>query len=247
MARKIRLGVNLDHVATLRAVRGRTTPYPDLLTHVQEAVSGGAEQITIHLREDRRHIHDEDLALLSKKCPVPLNLEMGATDEMVAIALKYRPAICCLVPEKREELTTEGGLDVAAHEPRFAATILRLSQKKIPTSLFIEPGLTQVEAAARVGARAVEFHTGHWVTLKGAEKKIEWRRLVEASQRARDLGLHVHAGHGLDFHSAAQITRLPELEEVNIGHFIVCTALRWGLRKTVSQMKKVLKTGQVPQ
>jgi pyridoxine 5-phosphate synthase len=240
MRRKIRLGVNVDHVATLRQVRGGTTPYPNLLQMVRESVKGGADQITIHLREDRRHIQLHDLVLLAKKCPVLLNLEMGATPEMLRFALKYKPDWCCLVPEKRAELTTEGGLDVAGLRKRTGPLTQKLRKKGIKVSHFIEPSLRQVEAAAEQGAHAVEFHTGHWVLLKGAAKNKEWKRLVQAAELTHKLGMNVHAGHGLDYEHTRKIKKLPYLEEVNIGHSLICYALEKGLRDSVRKMKRIL-------
>lgn len=241
MKNKIRLGVNVDHVATLRQVRGGTTPYPDLLHMVKRAVKGGAEQITIHLREDRRHIQLEDLKVLSKSCPVPLNLEMAATPQMVSLAKKHRPDWVCLVPEKRAELTTEGGLDVKKGFKKMAPMIEKLQRIGIEISLFIEPSTEQVEAAYEVGADAVEFHTGKWVLLQGPRKKKEWDRLVDAAEWANYLGLGVHAGHGLDYEHTRLIKKMPYLREVNIGHSLVCYALEDGLEESVRKMKKILK------
>jgi pyridoxine 5-phosphate synthase len=241
MKRRIRLGVNIDHAATLRQVRGGTTSYPDILNIANLAVKGGAEQITIHLREDRRHIQEKDLALLSKNRSVLLNLEMAATDQMVRLARKYKPDWACFVPESREELTTEGGLNVQKNQRRIAAQVEKLQFLGIEISMFIEPSLRQVEAAYEVGADAVEFHTGKWVHLQGPAKRKEWKRLVEAARRAHELGLSVHAGHGLDFHTTKEIVDLPFLAEVNIGHSILCYSLEYGLEKTVRMMKQCLK------
>lgn len=241
MKHQIRLGVNVDHVATLRQVRGGTTPYPDLLKMVQKSVKGGAQQITIHLREDRRHIQLEDLILLSKKCPVDLNLEMAATEEMVRLAKKYKPEWVCLVPEKRAELTTEGGLDVVKGFKRMKPLVEKLQMRGVEISMFIEPSLEQVEASYEIGADAVEFHTGHWVLLKGAKKEKEWQRLVNAAHLAHASGLRVHAGHGLDYEHARAIKKLPFLKEVNIGHSLVCYALEEGLETSVRKMNKILK------
>ena len=241
MKKKIRLGVNVDHVATLRQVRGGTTGYPDLLQMVKESKAGGAQQITIHLREDARHIQLSDLVLLSKKCPVLLNLEMAATDRMLKLALKYKPDWCCLVPESREELTTEGGLDVLKHLPRLKKVTGQLNKKNILVSHFIEPDLRQVFAAAECGAKAVEFHTGHWVLMNGAAKEKEWKRLVSAARFAHGIGINVHAGHGLDYAHARKIRALPYLQEVNIGHSLICYALEDGLRAAVRKMKKQLR------
>lgn len=241
MKHKIRLGVNVDHVATLRQVRGGTTAYPNLLDMVKKSVKGGAEQITIHLREDRRHIQLEDLKLLSKECPVALNLEMAATPQMVAYARKYRPDWVCLVPEKRAELTTEGGLDVKKGFKKMFPMVEKLQRIGIEISMFIEPSTEQVEASYELGADAVEFHTGKWVLLKGPAKEKEWKRLVDAAEWAHYLGLNVHAGHGLDYEHAKLINKLPHLQEVNIGHSLVCYALENGMQQSVSKMRKLLK------
>lgn len=238
---KIRLGVNIDHVATLRQARGGTTSYPDLMHFAREAVRGGAEQITIHLREDRRHIQLADLRALAQKRPAALNLEMAASEEMLRLAKKYRPDWVCLVPEKRQELTTEGGLDVARGAKKMAPMIEKLQRIGIEISMFIEPSREQVLASYEVGADAVEFHTGHWVLLKGERKKREWKRLCEAAKLAHHLGLGVHAGHGLDPEHTRKIRSLPELREVNIGHFLVCDALNEGLRRSVRRLKDVLE------
>ncbi|WII70962.1 pyridoxine 5'-phosphate synthase [Bdellovibrio sp. 22V] len=241
MKHKIRLGVNVDHVATLRQVRGGTTPYPNLLNMVKKSVKGGAEQITIHLREDRRHIQLEDLKLLAKSCPVPLNLEMAATPQMVAFAKKYRPDWVCFVPEKRAELTTEGGLDVKKGFKKMAPMVEKLQRIGIEISMFIEPSIEQVEASYEIGADAVEFHTGKWVHLSGARKNAEWKRLVDAAEWANYLGLNVHAGHGLDYAHSKMINKLPHLQEVNIGHSLICYALEEGLEASVRKMRKILK------
>ncbi|WP_413584148.1 pyridoxine 5'-phosphate synthase [Bdellovibrio sp. HCB274] len=241
MKHKIRLGVNVDHVATLRQVRGGTTAYPNLLDMVKKSVKGGAEQITIHLREDRRHIQLADLKLLSKECPVALNLEMAATSQMVAFAKKYRPDWVCFVPEKRAELTTEGGLDVKKGFKKMAPMVEKLQRMGIEISMFIEPSIEQVEASYEIGADAVEFHTGKWVHLTGAMKTKEWNRLVDAAEWANYLGLNVHAGHGLDFAHSKEINKLPYLQEVNIGHSLVCYALEYGMEESVRKMRKILK------
>lgn len=239
--KQIRLGVNVDHVATLRQVRGGTTSYPDLLQMVKESVKGGAGQITIHLREDRRHIQLEDLKLLSKSCPVPLNLEMAATSQMVSYAKKYRPDWVCFVPEKRAELTTEGGLDVKRNAKKMSPMVEKLQRIGIEISMFIEPSMEQVEASYEVGADAVEFHTGKWVLLKGPKKEKEWKKLCEAAEWAHYLGLNVHAGHGLDYEHSKLINKLPHLREVNIGHSLICYALESGLQQSVRKMRAILK------
>lgn len=242
MKSKIRLGVNVDHVATLRQVRAGTTVYPDLLHMVKESVRGGAQQITIHLREDRRHIQLEDLKVLSKKCPVLLNLEMAASPQMVRYAKKYRPDWVCLVPEKRAELTTEGGLNVVKYFKTMEPMIEKLQRMGIEISLFIEPSLEQVEAAHRIGADAVEFHTGKWVLLKGAAKAKEWKRLCVAAEAAHELDIGVHAGHGLDYAHTKLIRKMPHLREVNVGHSLICYALEEGLRSSVKKMRNILNS-----
>jgi pyridoxine 5-phosphate synthase len=245
VARKIRLGVNIDHAATLRQVRGGKTSYPSLLEITHQAVLGGADQITIHLREDRRHIQESDLKILSESCPVLLNLEMACTDEMLKKALIYRPDWVCYVPEKRQELTTEGGLNVVKMKRQLGRQVDRLLAKGIESSMFIEPRIEQVKASFEIGADAIEFHTGHWVLLQGKRKEKEFQRLREASQYAASLGLGVHAGHGLDYVTAFEIREIPELEEVNIGHSIICYSLEVGIRQVVSHFKKILAGKQI--
>ncbi len=238
--KKIRLGVNIDHAATLRQVRGGTTSYPDIWNITELAVKGGAEQITIHLREDRRHIQEKDVAILAEKCPVPLNLEMASTDAMVRIAKKYKPDWACFVPEKREELTTEGGLDVVRNQARIGKHVEKLQMIGVEISMFIAPSVSQVRASFGVGADAVEFHTGHWVLYQGRKRQQEWKRLVEAAHEAHRLGMAVHAGHGLDFQTCKEIVKLPHLEEVNVGHSLICYSLEYGLEKSVKMMKEIL-------
>ncbi len=237
----IKLGVNIDHIATLRQVRGGLTPYPDLLTLTQAAVRAGADQITLHLREDRRHIQVSDLALITEKIKVPINLEMAPTAMMVRYARKYKPQWVCLVPEKREELTTEGGLDVRKRQAQIASIVDRIQNLGIEISVFIEPTEEQVLAAYRVGADAVEFHTGKWVLSQGPAKDKIWKNLEKAARLAESLDLGVHAGHGLDYEHLKIIKRLKYLEEVNIGHSIVCYALESGISEVVQKMKKILK------
>lgn len=241
MSKKIRLGVNIDHAATLRQVRGGTTSYPDILKIAQLSVRGGAEQITIHLREDRRHIQESDLAILSKKCPVPLNLEMAADEKMVRFAKKYKPDWVCFVPEKRQELTTEGGLDVLKAKRKLTKMVDSLQRIGIEISMFIEPSLDQVKASYEVGADAVEFHTGKWVHLTGKAKQREFERLRAAAELAHFFGMNVHAGHGLDYKTTKEIKRLPHLEEVNIGHSIICYSLEEGITQVVKNFAKILK------
>lgn len=238
---KIRLGVNLDHVATLRQVRGGKTEYPDLLFFVKEVQRARADQITIHLREDRRHIQDKDVKNIIQKSQIPVNLEMAVTEPMIRIALKHRPRFVCLVPENPQELTTEGGLDVVKNKSRISKCVERLSKKGIGVSIFVGASLNQVRAAADVGAFACEFHTGHWVAYKGDKKQREWKRLCQAAQLCHSLGLKVHAGHGLNYTSAERIKKLPYIEEVNIGHFLICDGLKNGLHASVKKMIQTLK------
>lgn len=236
---KIKLGVNIDHAATLRQLRGATTPYPDLIEISKLALKSGASQITIHLREDRRHIQDSDLENLSR-VKIPLNLEMACTEEMIQKAIQYQPKWCCLVPEKREELTTEGGLNIKKIKDLDGA-ISKLQKNGILVSLFVEPNRDQVQSAFRVGADAVEFHTGHWVLANSKEKSKLWKEMVLAAQLAHSLKLRVHAGHGLEFKSVALIKKLPYLQEVNIGHSLICYSLEMGLGKAIQKMVNILK------
>lgn len=239
--RSIRLGVNIDHVATLRQVRGNTTSYPDMLKICDLAIRGGAEQITIHLREDRRHIQEFDVRDITSHCRVDVNLEMGATEFMTKVAQKYLPDWVCLVPEKRAELTTEGGLDLFHAEHRVHKVISQVQPKGIEVSLFIEPSLRQVEMAYELGADACEFHTGKWVLIKDRKaKQKEWARLVDAARFCHELGMRVHAGHGLDLHHVKKIKHLPYLVELNIGHSIICYSVEKGIEKSVKEMKSLL-------
>lgn len=241
MKHKISLGVNIDHAATLRQVRGATTSYPNLLEISELAKKGGAEQITIHLREDRRHIQDADVVMLCKKSPLPINLEMAVNEQILKMALKHKPKWVCFVPEKRAELTTEGGLDIKKCFNQIKKMTAALHKKNIKVSFFIEPSTEQVEFSARAGADAVEFHTGHWVLEKGQKKSEIWNRLVASADLANWLGLRVHAGHGLDYSHAKLITKLPFLQEVNIGHSLICYALTEGLAAVTKKMKNELK------
>ncbi len=239
--KKISLGVNIDHAATLRQVRGNTTDYPDLLALTKIVKAGGGSQITIHLREDRRHIQDSDVVLLCKKSKLPINLEMAVSEEMLAIALKNRPAWVCFVPEKREELTTEGGLNIIKVFEQIKEMTATLQKAKIKVSFFIEASPEQVSASALAGADAVEFHTGHWVSSEDKKKDGLWNNLLLSAEKAHELKMRVHAGHGLDFHHARQIRKLPHLKEVNIGHSLICYSLELGLKKAVAKMLSKLK------
>ncbi len=241
MRDRVRLGVNIDHVATVRNARGGG--HPDPVRAAREALAAGADGITAHLREDRRHITDPDIAALSDLCAEagkPLNLEMAVTDEMLAIALRHRPHAACLVPERREEVTTEGGLAVAGAEGRIAPVVKALSDSGIRVSLFIEPSAEQVEAAAAVGAQVVEFHTGRYCHLSGDDRLVEFERLQAAAARAADLGLEVHAGHGLDYATAADMMAIPEVRELNIGHFLIGEAVFVGLAAAIHRMRAAM-------
>ncbi|MGH8223179.1 MAG: pyridoxine 5'-phosphate synthase, partial [Woeseiaceae bacterium] len=220
---KLHLGVNIDHVATLRQARG--TAYPSPARAAQLAEQGGADSITLHLREDRRHIQDGDLDAIRAVLTTRMNLEMAVTEEMVAIALAHRPADCCLVPEKREELTTEGGLDVAAMPRRAGDVCGELARAGIRVSLFIDPERRQLDAAAAAGAPVVELHTGAYAEADGAARQDELERIVDAVAYGSSLGLIVHAGHGLHYENVAAIAAIPGIRELNIGHSIVAQAV----------------------
>lgn len=239
--KKIRLGVNIDHAATLRQVRGGKTSYPDLVSLSKLALKAGADQITIHLREDRRHIQTRDLIRLSSYPEIPLNLEIAMTPDMFKLASRYRPHWICLVPEKRRELTTEGGLDLKKVSSSWIPQIENLQSKGCEVSFFIGPDLRQVRLAEKLGADAVEFHTGHWVAATGKRKKLLWSKLVESAHLAHSLGLLVHAGHGLDYHHAEKIKELPYLREVNIGHSLISYSLETGLGGAIKKMRSHLQ------
>lgn len=242
MSRRVRLGVNIDHVATVRNARGGV--HPDPVRAAEEAIGAGADGITAHLREDRRHITDPDIVALTALCrrfDRPLNFEMAVTEEMLAIALRHRPHAACLVPERREEVTTEGGLAVAGHEARIAPVVKALSVAGIRVSLFIEPTEAQVAAAAAVGAQVVEFHTGRYCHLTDpAQQDFEFERLAAAAAQAAGLGLEVHAGHGLDYETAARILAIPEIVELNIGHFLIGEAVFVGLGAAIWRMREAM-------
>lgn len=238
---KIKLGVNIDHAATLRQVRGGTTSYPDLQKLTQIVKQNGGSQITIHLREDRRHIQDSDVVELCKKSKLPINLEMAVDSKMMKVALKNKPSWVCFVPEKREELTTEGGLNILRVSAEIKKHTTLLNKKRIKVSYFIEPNLQQVQASYEGGAQAVEFHTGHWVLAQGKKKEAYWRQLVQSAKLAHQLGLRVHAGHGLDYLHARKIRKLPYLVEVNIGHSLICYSLESGLALAIKKMLVKLK------
>jgi pyridoxine 5-phosphate synthase len=231
--------LNIDHVATLRQARGTT--YPDPIKAALDAEMAGADSITLHLREDRRHIQDEDVALISAMRQTKVNLEMAATEEMVKIACQYEPEDICLVPEKREELTTEGGLDVAGQIPWLTEVCERLAQAGCRVSLFIDPDETQIEAASECGAPVVELHTGTYAELTNpAEIEAELERIRHATAYAVRLGLVVNAGHGLHYHNVQAIAAIKEIEELNIGHAIIAQAVFSGLPEAVREMKRIM-------
>jgi pyridoxine 5-phosphate synthase len=234
----LRLGVNIDHVATVRNARG--AGYPDPVRAGLLAAKAGADGITAHLREDRRHITDEDIARLSAELPVPLNFEMAATEEMLDIALKYCPKAACIVPEKREERTTEGGLDAAGQHAHLAPFCASLRDAGIRVSLFIEPDPAQVEAAIRLGAPVVEFHTGRYAHLEGPQQADELRRVADAAALAAKNGIEPHAGHGLTFDNVQPIAAIPQIRELNIGHFLVGEAIFTGLEAAVRRMRQLM-------
>jgi pyridoxine 5-phosphate synthase len=238
-ASTILLGVNIDHVATLRQARGGRSPDPLLAALVAE--QSGADSITLHLREDRRHIQDRDVAALRAALQTRMNLEIAATDEMLGIAARVLPQDACLVPEKRTELTTEGGLDVAGQRTAIRAACARLAGAGIRVSLFIDPDAAQVEAAAAAGAAAVELHTGAYADGEGPARARELARLADAARRATAAGLIVHAGHGLDYHNVQPVAALPELVELNIGHAIVARAVSTGIGAAVAEMKRLMR------
>ena len=243
---RLRLGVNIDHVATVRNARGGALPDP--VRAALLAIEAGADGITAHLREDRRHIRDEDMARLRREISRPLNFEMAATEEMVSIALHTRPHACCLVPEKRSERTTEGGLDVRGGHDRLKTITAELSRAGIRVSLFIEPALDALDAARSIGAPVVELHTGSWcdALAHGELDKAnrEFGRIRVAAARAHQLGSECHAGHGLDYDTARKIASLPQVVELNIGHFLMGEAIFVGLPETIRRMRAAMDEGR---
>lgn len=238
MSEHLRLGVNIDHVATVRNARGGT--YPDPVRAAQLAAEAGADGITAHLREDRRHITDADIARLSETLTVPLNLEMAATQEMLSIALRHRPHAACIVPEKREERTTEGGIDAAGQFDRLMPMVSALREAGTRVSLFIEPDALQIDAAMRLGAPVVELHTGRYCELDGAAQAAELRRIGDAAALAAKNGIEVHAGHGLTFDNVAPIAAIPQVVELNIGHFLIGEAIFVGLADSIGRMRAAM-------
>lgn len=232
----LRLGVNIDHVATIRNARGGA--HPDPVKAALLAVKAGADGITAHLREDRRHIRDEDIATLMSSLTVPLNLEMAATREMLSIALRHRPHAACIVPEKREERTTEGGLDAAGQLETLRPIVTALADAGVRVSLFIEPEPAQIAAAMALGAPVVEFHTGRYAHLTGSERADELRRIGDAAALAAKNGIEPHAGHGLTFDNVGPIAAIPQVAELNIGHFLIGEAIFGGLEDSIREMRR---------
>ncbi|PJG48294.1 pyridoxine 5'-phosphate synthase [Sphingobium sp. LB126] len=235
----LRLGVNIDHVATIRNARGGE--HPDPVKAALLAVKAGADGITAHLREDRRHIRDEDIATLMAALTVPLNLEMAATREMLGIALRHRPHAACIVPEKREERTTEGGLDAARQIEALRPIVEALGEAGVRVSLFIEADPAQIEAAIRLGAPVVEFHTGRYAHVTGAERAEELRRIADAAALAAKNGIEAHAGHGLTFDNVGPIAAIPQVAELNIGHFLIGEAIFSGLEGSIREMRRQME------
>ena len=238
-SRDILLGVNIDHIATLRQARG--TRYPDPVQAAIDAEQAGANSITLHLREDRRHIQERDVEIIKDILLTRMNLEMAVTEAMLSIAERIKPADCCLVPERREELTTEGGLDVVAQLPRITAACARLHAAGCRVSLFIDADLAQVDAAARAGAPAIEIHTGHYAEAGNQAATLqELQRIQSAVEHGVKAGLQVNAGHGLNYQNVAAVAAIPQIRELNIGHAIIARALFTGLQESVREMKRLM-------
>jgi len=239
----ILLGVNIDHIATLRQTRG--TRYPDPIQAAIEAEQAGADGITVHLREDRRHIQERDVAMLSEILQTKMNLEMAITDEMFAMAEQYRPADCCLVPERREELTTEGGLNVVGQLSKMKDACQRLSEAKVNVSLFIDPDMAQIDAAVECDAPVIELHTGRYADAQTTtQAQYELNIIINAVQYAAKAGLQVNAGHGLNYHNVGLIAEIPDIVELNIGHAIVARSVFTGFQSAVTEMKLLIQTAR---
>ncbi len=242
MMEKLRLGINIDHVATVRNSRGGIHPEP--LRAAQMAANAGVDGITAHLREDRRHITDSDVERLITEIDLPLNLEMAATEEMLGIALKYGPHAVCIVPEKRQERTTEGGLDAVSGQNHLKPYIRALTERGVRVSLFIEPDKQQIDVAKKLGAPVVEIHTGAYCDASGILRKQELERIRNAVAYASGLNIEVHAGHGLDFESVGAIAAIPDLVELNIGHFLIGEAIFVGLEKSIKKMRSLMNSAR---
>lgn len=242
LAQPLRLGVNIDHVATIRNARGGH--HPDPVRAAVLAARAGADGITAHLREDRRHISDHDIARLSREIDLPLNLEMAATREMLDVALRHKPHAACIVPEKREELTTEGGLDVVGALDHLEDYVHALKEQDILVTLFVDPDIAQIQAAKALVADHVEFHTGSYCEAQGERRQIELERLIAAAGEAAALGLEVHAGHGLSFDNVVGVARIPQVVELNIGHFLIGEAIFDGLEGAIRRMRALMDEGR---
>lgn len=241
------LGVNIDHVATLRQARYATmldshNTEPSILAAAQAAMAGGADSITLHVREDRRHMQDADARAVRREIPLPLNLEMGATPAMLEFALDLKPDFVCLVPERREEITTEGGLSVAGHEDTLQPLVAALQANGSKVSMFIDPEPEQVRASAAIGAAMIELHTGRFANTLGAERAAETARLVAAAELGHEQGLEVHAGHGIQIANLAELNAVPHLTELNIGHTIIARSIFTGLTAAVQEMKAAIES-----
>jgi len=235
---RLRLGVNIDHVATVRNARGGD--HPDPVRAAELVARCGGDGITAHLREDRRHIRDDDLARIQAATSLPLNLEMAATDEMLEIALRHKPHAACIVPERREERTTEGGLDAAGHHNRLAPIVARLADAGIRVSLFIAPEPRQIEAAMKLGAPVVELHTGEYAHAEGEARAVELKRIADMAALAARNGIEPHAGHGLTYDNVQAIAAIPQLAELNIGHYLIGEAIFTGLEPAVRHMRELM-------
>ena len=235
---RLRLGVNIDHVATIRNARGGD--HPDPVRAAEVVAAAGGDGLTVHLREDRRHIRDEDLARIQAATGMPLNLEMAATDEMLQIALRHRPHAACLVPERREERTTEGGLDAAGQHNRIAPIVGRLLDAGIRVSLFIGPDVPQIEAAIRLGAPVVELHTGDYAHAEGDARAVQLKQIADMAALAAKNGIEPHAGHGLTFDNVQPIAAIPQLRELNIGHYLIGEAIFCGLDQSIRRMRELM-------
>lgn len=240
----LRLGVNVDHVATLRQARG--TPYPDPVEAALVAAGAGADSITIHLREDRRHIQDHDLTRLVACCPVPVNLELALTDEMLAIASRAAPAYACLVPERRAEITTEGGLDVTGHLADVKDACAELADAGIAVALFIDADARQLDAALKSGARHIEIHTGHYCETEGEARQRVLEQIRRFAAEAAGAGLEVHAGHGLTVHNVGPIAAIPQVVELNIGHALIARSVFIGLPAAIGEMRRAMQDARAP-
>ena len=241
--RYLRLGVNIDHVATIRNARGGK--HPDPVRAALAAAASGADGITAHLREDRRHMTDQDIFRLTREIELPLNLEMAATQEMLEIALRHQPHAACIVPEKRQERTTEGGLAVANAEERFEPFVRKLSDSGIKVSLFIEPDIDQINAAVELGAAVVELHTGAYCEANGEMQETMLQRIVSAAAHAEKVGIECHAGHGLTFDTVTAVAAIPTITELNIGHFLIGEAIFGGIESAIKHMRSLMDQARV--